>query len=64
MLRSEAFIPRSRPESNGMLSWRCAADERAGVGGVRILLLLDEVIVQGASSEPDLDEETVQIAQR
>jgi hypothetical protein len=43
-----------------MLSWRGAADDRAGVGRLLILLLLDDGrIVQGASSETALDQQVM-----
>jgi len=48
-----------------MLSWRGAADGSAGVGGLLILLLLDDgQIVQGASSETALDQQLMQLIQR
>ena len=48
-----------------MLSWRGAADGRAGVGRRLILLLLDDGrIVQGASSETALDQQMMQLIQR
>src|SRR5512144_3057011 len=48
-----------------MLSWRGAVDGRAGVGGLLILLLLDDDrIVQGASSETAFDEQVMQLNQR
>ena len=62
---SEGLIPRSLPESNGMLSWRGAADGSGGVGRLLILLLLDDGrIVQGASSETTLDQQVMQLIQR
>ena len=48
-----------------MLSWRGAADGRAGVGRRLILLLLDDGrIVQGASSETALDQQVMQLIER
>ena len=47
-----------------MLSWRGAADGRAGVGRLLILLLLDDGrIVQRASSETALDQQVMQLIQ-
>jgi hypothetical protein len=64
MRRSEALIPQSFPDSNGMLSWRGAAGSDS-VGGLPILLLLDDArIVQGASPETTLDQQMMQLSQR
>ena len=47
-----------------MLSWRGAAGS-GGVGSLLILLLLNDArIVQGASSEPTLDQQPMQLSQR
>jgi len=61
-------MPRSRRESNAMLSWRGATDGAGGVGAdfgeLLILLLLgDSRIAKGASPKTALDEEPMQIAQ-
>ena len=65
MLRSEGLIPRSLAESNGILSWRGAVGGSADVGGLFILLLLDDGwIVLGASSETVLDQQLMQLNQR
>jgi hypothetical protein len=65
VLRSEWLIPRSLPESNEMLSCRGPTDGSVGVGGLLILLLLDDDwIVQGASSEAALDQQAMQLIQR
>jgi hypothetical protein len=48
-----------------MLSWRGAAGGCAGVGRLLILLLLDDDrIVPGASSETALDQQLMQLSQR
>jgi hypothetical protein len=48
-----------------MLSWRGAVDGSAGVGGVLMLLLLDDSrIVPGASSETAFGQQVMQINQR
>ena len=48
-----------------MLSWRGAAGSSAGVGRLLILLLLDDDrIVPGASSETALDQQLMQLNQR
>jgi hypothetical protein len=48
-----------------MLSWREAAGGSAGVDGLLILLLLnDDRITQGASSETALDQQLMQLNQR
>jgi hypothetical protein len=45
-----------------MLSWRGAAGSSAGVGRLLILLLLDDDrIVPGASSETALDQQLMQL---
>jgi hypothetical protein len=63
MRRSEALIPRSFPDSNGMLSWRGAAGS-GSIGSLPILLLLDDGrIVQGASPETTLDQQLMQLSQ-
>jgi len=63
--RSEGVIPRSPAESNGMLSWRGAADSTAGAGEFLMLLLLDDYrIVPGASSETALGQQLMQLSQR
>jgi hypothetical protein len=63
--RSEGDIPRSLAESNGMLSWRGAADSTAGTGEFFMLLLLDDGrIVPGASSETALGQQLMQLSQR
>jgi hypothetical protein len=67
--RSEALMPRSRMESNAMLSWRGTTDGTGvvgtGFGELLILLLLgDSRITKGASPKTALDEETMQISQR
>jgi hypothetical protein len=63
--RSTGVIPRSLAESNGMLSWRGAADGSADVDGVFTLLLLDNRrTVRRASSETVLDQQPVQFSQR
>jgi len=47
-----------------MLSWRGAADGTAGVGEFFMLLLLDDDrIVPGASSETALDQQLMQLSQ-
>jgi len=62
--RSEADIPRSVAESNGMLSWRGAVDT-VGAGEFFILLLLDDGrIVPGASSETARGQQFMQLSQR
>jgi hypothetical protein len=62
--RSEALIPRSSLESNGMLSWRGVAGS-GGVGSLLILLLPGGArIVPGASSETALDQQLMQLSQR
>ena len=61
-------MPRSRMESNTMLSWRGTTDG-AGVVGTDfrelfiLLLLGDSRIAKGASPKTALDEEPMQIAQ-
>jgi hypothetical protein len=63
--RSEGDIPRSVAESNGMLSWRGAADSTVGAGEFFMLLLLgDGRIVPGASSETALGQLFMQLSQR
>jgi len=63
--RSEGDIPRSVAESNGMLSWRGAADSSVGAGEFFMLLLLgDGRIVPGASSETALGQQFMQLSQR
>ena len=63
--RSEAVISRSPVESNGMLSWRGAADSTLGAGEFLMLLLLDDSpIVPGASSETTLGQQLMQLSQR
>jgi hypothetical protein len=63
--RSEAVIPRSLAESNGMLSWRGAGDSTAGAGEFLMLLLLDDDrIVLGASPETALGQQLVQLSER
>jgi hypothetical protein len=58
VLRSDGLIPRSLPESNGMLSWRWAVVGSADIGRFLIWLLLDDLrIVQRASSETALDQQ-------
>jgi hypothetical protein len=47
-----------------MLSWRGLADRTAGAGRFFILLLLNDGIVPGASSETTLDQQLVQLSQR
>ena len=66
--RSDVFMPRSRTESNAMLSWRGTTDGAGVVGtdfGELIILLLlgDSEIAQGASPKTAFNEEPVQIAQ-
>ena len=61
-------MPRSRMESNTMLSWRGTTDGAGVVGAdfgeLLILLLLgDSRIAKGASPKTALDEEPMQIAQ-
>jgi len=66
--RAEALMPRSRMESNAMLSWHGATDG-AGVvgtdfGELLILLLLgDSRIAKEASPKTALDKEPMQITQ-
>jgi hypothetical protein len=63
--RSEGDIPRSVAESNGMLSWRGAADRSVGTGEFFMLLLLDDGrIVPGALSETALGQQLMQLSQR
>jgi hypothetical protein len=63
--RSAGVIPRRLAESNGMLSWRGAADGSADVGGVFTLLLLDDRrTVRRASSETVRDQQLMQFSQR
>src|SRR5439155_10939781 len=63
--RSDGLSPRSRPESNGMLSWRGALGSSAGVG--RLLILLPWTMI-GSSRElrlkPHLDQQVMQLNQR
>jgi hypothetical protein len=47
-----------------MLSWRGFADCTAGAGRFFILLLLDDGIVPGASSETTLGQQLMQLSQR
>ena len=64
VLRSVGLIPRSLPESNGMLNWRGAANGSAGVDRRLISLLLDDGrFVQAASSETALDQQVMQLDQ-
>ena len=63
--RSEAVIPRSPVESNGMLSWRGAADSTPDADEFLMLVLLDDGrIVLGASFETALGQQLMQLSQR
>jgi len=63
--RSGGSIPRSLAESNGILSWRGAADDSAGVGRFHILLLLDGGrIAQEALSQAVLGQQLMELSQR
>lgn len=65
MRRSDGPIPRSLAESNGMLSWRGAADDTTGVCRFHILLLLDDGrIAQGALSKTALGQQLMELSQR
>jgi hypothetical protein len=60
--RSAAVIPRSLADSNGMASWRGAADRSTDGGGVFMSLLLDDCrTVRRASSETMLDQRLDQV---
>ena len=63
--RPEGVIARSPVESNGILSWRAAADSTPDADKFPMLLPLDDGrIVPGASSETALGQQLMQLSQR